>query len=159
MPTSHISASDDAFAETCRLPGDPLRAKWNAETFLDDARDGLEGDLVFDWGDDQMSSGAERLRRFRASVYDEITHDNTKSWFALAADVVETPPASIVDVTIEGDPFWELLLLGVLGTSEMLGESWIIIESPGHQAFHPATGWLRGMNVAPARPDVMFREP
>lgn len=37
MPTPHISASDDAFAETCLLPGDPLRATWNAETFLDDA--------------------------------------------------------------------------------------------------------------------------
>ncbi len=37
MSTPHISAPDDAFAETCLLPGDPLRAKWIAETFLDDA--------------------------------------------------------------------------------------------------------------------------
>lgn len=37
MPTPHISAPDGAFAETCLLPGDPLRAKWIAETFLDDA--------------------------------------------------------------------------------------------------------------------------
>ncbi len=37
MPTPHISAADDAFAETCLLPGDPLRAKWIAEGFLDDA--------------------------------------------------------------------------------------------------------------------------
>ncbi len=38
MSTPHISASDDAFAETCLLPGDPLRAKWIAESFLDDAQ-------------------------------------------------------------------------------------------------------------------------
>ena len=37
MPTPHINAPDDAFADVCLLPGDPLRAKWIAETFLDDA--------------------------------------------------------------------------------------------------------------------------
>ena len=37
VPTPHISAPDDAFAETCLLPGDPLRAEWIAQTFLDDA--------------------------------------------------------------------------------------------------------------------------
>lgn len=37
MPTPHISAADGAFAETILLPGDPLRAKYIAETFLDDA--------------------------------------------------------------------------------------------------------------------------
>jgi len=37
MPTPHISAPDDAFAEICLLPGDPLRAKWIADTFLDGA--------------------------------------------------------------------------------------------------------------------------
>lgn len=35
MPTPHISAPDGAFAPTVLLPGDPLRAKWIAETFLD----------------------------------------------------------------------------------------------------------------------------
>ena len=37
MPTPHISAEPGAFAETILLPGDPLRAKYIAETFLDDA--------------------------------------------------------------------------------------------------------------------------
>ena len=37
MPTPHISAPDGAFASTVLLPGDPLRAKWVAEHFLDDA--------------------------------------------------------------------------------------------------------------------------
>ncbi len=35
--TPHISAKLGEIAETVLLPGDPLRAKWAAETFLDDA--------------------------------------------------------------------------------------------------------------------------
>lgn len=34
--TPHISAAKGDIAETVLLPGDPLRAKWAAETFLDD---------------------------------------------------------------------------------------------------------------------------
>ena len=37
MPTPHIAAPDGAFAEAILLPGDPLRAKYIAETFLDEA--------------------------------------------------------------------------------------------------------------------------
>ncbi|MEA2024364.1 MAG: purine-nucleoside phosphorylase [Actinomycetota bacterium] len=37
MPTPHISAGPDDFADVCLLPGDPLRARYVAETFLDDA--------------------------------------------------------------------------------------------------------------------------
>ncbi len=37
MPTPHISAPEGAFAPTVLLPGDPLRAKWIAENFFDDA--------------------------------------------------------------------------------------------------------------------------
>ncbi len=36
MPTPHISASDGAFAETVLMPGDPLRARHIAESFMDD---------------------------------------------------------------------------------------------------------------------------
>jgi purine-nucleoside phosphorylase len=39
MTTPHISAADGAFAETILLPGDPLRAKWIAETFLTDVEE------------------------------------------------------------------------------------------------------------------------
>ena len=35
--TPHISAKKGDIAETVLLPGDPLRAKWAAETFLEDA--------------------------------------------------------------------------------------------------------------------------
>lgn len=37
MPTPHIAAPDGAFAPTVLLPGDPLRARWIAETYLDGA--------------------------------------------------------------------------------------------------------------------------
>jgi len=35
--TTHIGAEHGDIAETVLMPGDPLRAKWAAETFLDDA--------------------------------------------------------------------------------------------------------------------------
>ncbi len=38
MPTPHISAQPGDFAEAVLLPGDPLRARYIAENFLDDAR-------------------------------------------------------------------------------------------------------------------------
>lgn len=38
MSTPHNSAEAGAFARTCLMPGDPLRAKLIAETFLKDAR-------------------------------------------------------------------------------------------------------------------------
>ena len=36
--STHIGAEPGAIAPTVLMPGDPLRAKWIAETFLDDAR-------------------------------------------------------------------------------------------------------------------------
>ena len=49
MPTPHISAAEGDIAEAILLPGDPLRAKFIAETFLDDAREvtGVRGMLGF----------------------------------------------------------------------------------------------------------------
>lgn len=38
MPTPHISAAIGDIAETVLLPGDPYRAKWAAETFLDNPK-------------------------------------------------------------------------------------------------------------------------
>ncbi len=37
MPTPHISAQKGDIAETVLMPGDPRRARWAAETYLDDA--------------------------------------------------------------------------------------------------------------------------
>jgi len=39
MATPHISAEPGDFAESCLLPGDPLRARFVAENFLEDARE------------------------------------------------------------------------------------------------------------------------
>ncbi len=39
MPTPHISAKPDDYAETVLMPGDPLRARYIAETFLSDVRE------------------------------------------------------------------------------------------------------------------------
>lgn len=36
VPTPHISAKKDDFAKTVLMPGDPLRSKYIAETFLED---------------------------------------------------------------------------------------------------------------------------
>lgn len=38
MPTPHISANKEDIAETVLMPGDPYRAKWAAENFLEDAK-------------------------------------------------------------------------------------------------------------------------
>lgn len=47
--TPHIEAKSGTIAETVLIPGDPLRAKWVAETFLDDAEqvNGVRGMLGF----------------------------------------------------------------------------------------------------------------
>lgn len=37
-PTAHINATPDDFAKTVIMPGDPLRSKFIAETFLENAR-------------------------------------------------------------------------------------------------------------------------
>lgn len=49
MPTPHIEAPDGAYAKTVLMPGDPLRAKFIAETFLTDAVqvNGVRGMLGF----------------------------------------------------------------------------------------------------------------
>ena len=39
MVTPHINAKEGSFAETILLPGDPLRAKFIAETFLEDIKE------------------------------------------------------------------------------------------------------------------------
>ena len=38
MSTPHNNAKKGAFANICIMPGDPLRAKWIAETFLDNVK-------------------------------------------------------------------------------------------------------------------------
>ena len=49
MATPHISAEKGDFAKTVLMPGDPLRAKFIADTFLQDVRQvtGVRGMLGF----------------------------------------------------------------------------------------------------------------
>ena len=49
VPTPHIQAKQGEFAETCIMPGDPLRAKVIAETLLKNARqvNGVRGMLGY----------------------------------------------------------------------------------------------------------------
>ena len=49
MATPHISAEKGDFAKTVLMPGDPLRAKFIADTFLKDVRQvtGVRGMLGF----------------------------------------------------------------------------------------------------------------
>ena len=37
-PTPHIDASPEDFAKTVLMPGDPLRSKYIAETYIEDAK-------------------------------------------------------------------------------------------------------------------------
>ena len=48
MATPHISAEKGDFAKTVLMPGDPLRAKFIADTFLQDVRQvtGVSGQLL-----------------------------------------------------------------------------------------------------------------
>ena len=39
MTTAHINAPSNAFADTVLMPGDPLRAKYIAENFLDNVEE------------------------------------------------------------------------------------------------------------------------
>ena len=49
IPTAHIEAKEKVFAKTVLMPGDPLRAKFIADTFLDDVVqvNGVRGMLGF----------------------------------------------------------------------------------------------------------------
>lgn len=38
MATAHLNAASGDYADTVLMPGDPLRAQYIAEEFLDDAR-------------------------------------------------------------------------------------------------------------------------
>ena len=38
IPTPHINAKEGDFAKTVLMPGDPLRAKFIAETYLENPR-------------------------------------------------------------------------------------------------------------------------
>ena len=108
MPTPHISAPDGAFAEAVLLPGDPLRAKYVAETFLDgaehvaaEAEDGgrvaLERDLERGLGAEDLRRGRVLERHAAARMADRDTAHEGPRGFDRAVDAAEVdhcaPPA------------------------------------------------------------------
>lgn len=73
MPTPHNSAQKGDYAESVLLPGDPLRAKWIAETFLSDARqvNGVRNCLGFTgkWNGKPVSVQATGMGQPSLSIY------------------------------------------------------------------------------------------
>ena len=73
MTTIHINADPGDFAETVLMPGDPLRAKYIAETFLDGARQvcDVRNMLGFTgtFGDHEVSVMAHGMGIPSASIY------------------------------------------------------------------------------------------
>jgi len=78
--TIHIGASPGNIAETVLMPGDPLRAKWVAETFLTDAREvnTVRGMLGFSgtWKGHRVSVQGSGMGMASLSIYaNELIHD------------------------------------------------------------------------------------
>ena len=46
IPTPHINAPEGAFAETVLMPGDPLRSRYIAENFLENAELAFQSDCI-----------------------------------------------------------------------------------------------------------------
>ena len=73
--TPHINAPEGAFADVVLMPGDPLRAKYIAETFLEDAKEvtnvrnmlgytgTLKGGVSLLWGTVWVSHLAQFMRK------------------------------------------------------------------------------------------------
>jgi purine-nucleoside phosphorylase len=73
MPTPHNSAKPGDYAEAVLLPGDPLRAKWIAENFLEDAVqvNGVRNCLGFTgtWNGKRVSVQATGMGQPSLSIY------------------------------------------------------------------------------------------
>ena len=85
MTTAHINAEKGAFAETIPMPGDPLRAKYIAENFLEDAQEvtNVRGILGFTgyYKGQRISVMAHGMGIPSASIYTHelITHYGVKN--------------------------------------------------------------------------------
>ncbi len=71
--TPHLEAKQGDYAEAVLLPGDPLRAKWIAETFLEDARqvNGVRNCLGFTgtWHNRPVSVQATGMGQPSTAIY------------------------------------------------------------------------------------------
>ena len=73
MATPHINAKDGAFAETVLMPGDPLRAKYIAETYLEGAELVTDVRNMFGYtGDIRSMSQGRAASTMELAHYEEV---------------------------------------------------------------------------------------
>ena len=73
MPTPHINAQPDDFADTVPMPGDPLCAQFIADTWLKDAKQVKnDGGQQKRWGSDLSLAHFERIKRAAFSTLSRL---------------------------------------------------------------------------------------
>lgn len=106
MATAHINAASGDFADTVLMPGDPLRAKYIAETFLDDAR--RVSDVRNMWGftgtykSRPVSVMAHGMGIPSASIYTHelITHYDVRRVIRVGSCGTTHPDVQLRDIVI-----------------------------------------------------------
>ena len=106
MATAHINAAPGDFADTVLMPGDPLRAQYIAETFLDDAR--RVSDVRNMWGftgtykSRPVSVMAHGMGIPSASIYTHelITHYNVRRVIRVGSCGTTHPDVQLRDIVI-----------------------------------------------------------
>jgi purine-nucleoside phosphorylase len=106
MATAHINAAPGDFADTVLMPGDPLRAQYIAETFLDDAR--RVSDVRNMWGFTGTYKGrpvsvmAHGMGIPSASIYTHelITHYDVKRVIRVGSCGTTHPDVQLRDIII-----------------------------------------------------------
>lgn len=104
--TPHIAAKPGEIAECVLMPGDPLRARWVAETFLDDARqvNGVRGMLGFtgSWRGRPVSVHGSGMGMPSLSIYaNELIRDyGAKTLVRIGSAGAMRPEVKLRDVVI-----------------------------------------------------------
>jgi purine-nucleoside phosphorylase len=106
MATAHINAAPGDFADTVLMPGDPLRAQYIAETFLDDAR--RVSDVRNMWGytgtykSRPVSVMAHGMGIPSASIYTHelITHYDVRRVIRVGSCGTTHPDVQLRDIVI-----------------------------------------------------------
>jgi len=106
MATAHINAASGDFADTVLMPGDPLRAQYIAETFLDDAR--RVSDVRNMWGFTGTYKGrpvsvmAHGMGIPSASIYTHelITHYDVRRVIRVGSCGTTHPDVQLRDIVI-----------------------------------------------------------
>ena len=106
MATAHINAAPGDYADTVLMPGDPLRAQYIAENFLDDAR--RVNDVRNMWGftgayrGQPVSVQAHGMGIPSASIYTEelITHFGVKRVIRVGSCGTTHPDVQLRDIVI-----------------------------------------------------------